>query len=50
VPLYDFGAGHIARCFLYDEKTEGERTLKVASAPKIPDSEAGASLDAAVPA
>ena len=49
VPLYDFGAGHVARCFLYDEATEGERTLKVASAPKVPGSEAGAALPA-VPA
>ena len=23
VPLYDFGDGHVARCFLYDERTEG---------------------------
>ncbi len=50
VPLYDFGTGHIARCFLYDAATESERTLKVVSAPKIPDSEAGASLDAVIPA
>jgi oligopeptide/dipeptide ABC transporter ATP-binding protein len=49
VPLYDFGEGHVARCFLYDQSTEKERTLKVVSAPKIPDSEAGASLDAALP-
>jgi oligopeptide transport system ATP-binding protein len=27
VPAYDFGAGHVARCFLYDAATEGERTL-----------------------
>jgi oligopeptide transport system ATP-binding protein len=35
VPQYDFGAGHIGRCFLYDERTAGERTLAVASAPRI---------------
>jgi oligopeptide transport system ATP-binding protein len=35
VPLYDFGAGHVARCFLYDERTEGVRTLPVATAPRI---------------
>jgi oligopeptide/dipeptide ABC transporter ATP-binding protein len=35
VPVYDFGEGHLARCFLYDEKTEGERTLPVASAPLL---------------
>jgi oligopeptide/dipeptide ABC transporter ATP-binding protein len=33
VPLYDFGAGHVARCYLYDEKTAGERTLDVETAP-----------------
>ena len=38
VPLYDFGGGHIARCFLYDERTEAERTLKVESVPMIPNS------------
>jgi hypothetical protein len=36
VPLYDFGGGHVARCFLYDERTEGERTLAVENAPAIP--------------
>jgi len=35
VPLYDFGNGHVARCFLYDERTEGTRTLAVESAPRI---------------
>src|ERR1700734_1366790 len=34
VPLYDFGSGHVARCFLFDEAAEGERTLDVASAPR----------------
>ena len=38
VPLYDFGDGHVARCFLYDEATAGERKIKVPSAPKVPDS------------
>jgi oligopeptide transport system ATP-binding protein len=38
VPLYDFGEGHVARCFLYDERTEGIRTLPVASAPSVPGS------------
>jgi oligopeptide/dipeptide ABC transporter ATP-binding protein len=37
VPLYDFGGGHVARCFLYDAKTEGERTLAVETAPVVPD-------------
>jgi oligopeptide/dipeptide ABC transporter ATP-binding protein len=35
VPLYDFGAGHVARCFLYDERTAGTRTREVESAPKV---------------
>jgi oligopeptide transport system ATP-binding protein len=34
VPSYDFGDGHLARCFLYDAQTEGERKLPVSSAPK----------------
>jgi oligopeptide transport system ATP-binding protein len=34
VPLYDFGHGHVARCFLYDERTEGVRTLPGESAPR----------------
>jgi oligopeptide transport system ATP-binding protein len=34
VPLYDFGAGHVARCFLYDERAAGQRTLEVDVAPK----------------
>jgi oligopeptide/dipeptide ABC transporter ATP-binding protein len=35
VPLYDFGGGHVARCFLYDAQTEGQRTLPVATAPRV---------------
>ncbi len=35
VPSYDFGGGHLARCFLYDERTAGERTLPVATAPRV---------------
>jgi oligopeptide/dipeptide ABC transporter ATP-binding protein len=27
VPLYDFGAGHVARCFLYDPRSEGQRPV-----------------------
>jgi oligopeptide transport system ATP-binding protein len=37
VPTYDFGDGHVARCFLYDERTEGHRTLPVATAPRLAD-------------
>jgi oligopeptide transport system ATP-binding protein len=32
VPTYDFGDGHVARCFLYDERTAGYRTKPVESA------------------
>ena len=35
VPLYDFGAGHVARCFLYDERTAGKRPLAVETAPAV---------------
>jgi len=49
VPLYDFGDGHVARCFLYDERTEGERSLKVASAPRVPGSSVGAGAGAVAP-
>jgi oligopeptide transport system ATP-binding protein len=38
VPLYDFGDGHVARCFLYDERTAGERRLPTESRPMVPDS------------
>ena len=38
VPLYDFGDGHVARCFLYDARTEGERTLAVETRPQVPGS------------
>jgi oligopeptide/dipeptide ABC transporter ATP-binding protein len=34
VPLYDFGGGHVARCYLYDEQTAGQRTLEVETAPQ----------------
>ena len=50
VPLYEFGAGHVARCFLYDERTAGERTLAVESAPQVPDTATGASPAAGAPA
>jgi oligopeptide transport system ATP-binding protein len=53
VPLYDFGGGHVARCFLYDERTAGERTLKVESAPAIPNTAvdaAGAPVASGAPA
>jgi oligopeptide/dipeptide ABC transporter ATP-binding protein len=33
VPVYDFGAGHVARCFLYDERAKDQRTIEVETAP-----------------
>ncbi|MBV9646554.1 MAG: ABC transporter ATP-binding protein [Candidatus Eremiobacteraeota bacterium] len=38
VPLYDFGDGHVARCFLYDERTEAERTLETPTVARVPAS------------
>jgi oligopeptide/dipeptide ABC transporter ATP-binding protein len=35
VQLYDFGAGHVARCLLYDERAAGMRTLEVENAPRV---------------
>jgi oligopeptide/dipeptide ABC transporter ATP-binding protein len=48
VPLYDFGAGHVARCYLYDEKTEAERTLPVATAAPVPGTALSATATTAV--
>ena len=38
VPLYDFGAGHLARCYLYDERAEGQKPIAAENRPAIPDS------------
>jgi len=35
VPVYDFGAGHVARCFLYDERAKDQRPIEVETAPII---------------
>jgi oligopeptide/dipeptide ABC transporter ATP-binding protein len=35
VPVYDFGAGHVARCFLYDERAKDERPIEVETAPIV---------------
>ncbi len=35
VPLYDFGASHVARCFLYDERTKDQRPIAVESASVV---------------
>ena len=49
-PLYDFSNGHIARCFLYDERTAGERRLPADSAPEIPGTATGATTAPSEPA
>ena len=33
VPVYDFGNGHVARCFLYDERAGDQRPIEVETAP-----------------
>ena len=38
VPLYDFGHGHVARCYLYDERAESQKTRPSENAPVIPNS------------
>ncbi len=35
VPLYDFGEGHVARCFLYDERAKDQRSVDVGTAPLV---------------
>jgi oligopeptide/dipeptide ABC transporter ATP-binding protein len=36
VPLYDFGAGHVARCFLYDELARDQRPADAQDLPIVP--------------
>jgi hypothetical protein len=33
VPIYDFGAGHVARCFLYDQRAVEQRPIDVEVVP-----------------
>ena len=35
VPLFDFGNGHVARCMLYDSRTESYRPVSVETAPAV---------------
>jgi oligopeptide/dipeptide ABC transporter ATP-binding protein len=35
VPVYDFGKGHVARCFLYDERAKDQRPIEVETAPIV---------------
>jgi len=36
VPLYDFGDGHVARCYLYDERAEAQKRVPAENRPAIP--------------
>jgi oligopeptide transport system ATP-binding protein len=36
VPLYDFGGGHVARCFLYDERARDQRPAGTQELPTVP--------------
>ena len=38
VPLYDFGGGHLARCFLYDARADGQKPIEAENRPSIPGS------------
>ncbi len=41
VPLYDFGGGHVARCYLYDERAEGQKPIEAENVPRVPGSAVG---------
>ncbi|GAC1426334.1 MAG: hypothetical protein NVSMB64_32770 [Candidatus Velthaea sp.] len=41
VPLYDFGDGHVARCYLYDEAAESMKPVATPNAPRIATDAAG---------
>ncbi len=36
VALYDFGAGHVARCYLYDERADGQKPIAAENRPIVP--------------
>jgi oligopeptide/dipeptide ABC transporter ATP-binding protein len=38
VSLYDFGGGHVARCFLYDQRAEGQKPIPAENVPTIANS------------
>jgi oligopeptide/dipeptide ABC transporter ATP-binding protein len=38
VPLYDFGDGHVARCFLYEARAEGQKPIEAENRPAIANS------------
>ncbi len=40
VPVYDFGGGHVARCYLYDERAKDQRPVDFGTAPVVRSAEA----------
>ncbi|HTJ26892.1 MAG TPA: ABC transporter ATP-binding protein [Candidatus Limnocylindria bacterium] len=38
VSLYDFGGGHVARCYLYDQRAEGQKPIEAENVPTIANS------------
>jgi oligopeptide/dipeptide ABC transporter ATP-binding protein len=46
VSLYDFGSGHLARCFLYDQRAEGQKTIPAENATLLPDTAVAPPQDA----
>jgi oligopeptide/dipeptide ABC transporter ATP-binding protein len=38
VSLYDFGGGHLARCFLYDARADGQKPIEAENRPIVPGS------------
>jgi len=38
VPLYDFGTGQFARCYLYDQRAEGQKPIPAENRPIVADS------------
>ncbi len=39
VPLYDFAGGHVARCYLYDERAEGQKPIAAENAPRVTEAD-----------
>jgi hypothetical protein len=35
VPLLDFGGGHVARCFLYDERADGQKPIPAPNVARV---------------
>ena len=40
VPVYGFGGGHVARCYLYDERSKDQRTADFGTAPIVHSADA----------